>query len=149
MAAQRHGGARGGGCSRKCRWLVKAVVSGSSSFVLKRGLRMSVVHGLTVGWLVDHLSFINQCGYEICDSFAHPGGVIHSTSVTSTEDCYRFSTFAAMPSSSDGPPFDPGDAVEAESKRAKMRYVFWEEFLDIPKPYIAAACEEQLCPALR
>ncbi|XP_063182729.1 N(6)-adenine-specific methyltransferase METTL4 isoform X3 [Chroicocephalus ridibundus] len=25
---------------------------------------MSVVHRLTAGWLVDHLSFINQCGYE-------------------------------------------------------------------------------------
>ncbi|XP_014118163.1 PREDICTED: uncharacterized protein LOC106628926 isoform X2 [Pseudopodoces humilis] len=116
MAVQRHDGARGGGCSRKCRRLVKAVVSGSSSFVLKRGLRMLVVHGLTVGWLVDHLSFISQCGYEICDSFAHAGGVTHSTSVTSTEDCYSISTFAATPSSSDGPPFDPGDAVEAEER---------------------------------
>ncbi|XP_058688667.1 N(6)-adenine-specific methyltransferase METTL4 isoform X1 [Poecile atricapillus] len=106
---------------------------------------MSVVHRLTAGWLVDHLSFINQCGYEICDSFAHPGGVTHSTSVTSTENYYSISTFAATPSSSGGPPYDPGDVVEAEGKRTKMRYVFREEFFDISKPHIAAACEEQPC----
>lgn len=106
---------------------------------------MSVVHRLAAGWLVDHLSFINQCGYEICDSFAHPGGVTHNTSVTATEDCHSISAFAATPSSSDGPPNGPGDAVETEGKRAKMRYVFREEFFDISKPHIAAAPEELLC----
>ncbi|NXM43516.1 METL4 protein, partial [Gymnorhina tibicen] len=106
---------------------------------------MSVVHRLTVGWLVDHLSFINQCGYEICDSFAHPGGVTCNTSVTSTEDCHSTSTFAATLSSSDGSTCGPGDAIETEGKTAKMRYVFREEFFDISKPHIAAAPEEQLC----
>ncbi|NXO38328.1 METL4 protein, partial [Locustella ochotensis] len=106
---------------------------------------MSVVHRLTEGWLVDHLSFINQCGYEICDSFAHPSGVTRNTSVPSTEDCHSISTFAATPSSNDGPPNDPGDAIETEGKRAKMRYVFREEFFDISKPHIAATPEEQLC----
>ncbi|NWU36292.1 METL4 protein, partial [Hylia prasina] len=106
---------------------------------------MSVVHRLAAGWLVDHLSFINQCGYEICDSSAHPGGVTRNSSVTSTEDCHSISTFAATPSSSDGPPYGPGDAIEKEGKRAKMRYVFREEFFDISKPHIAAAPEEQLC----
>ncbi|NWZ39158.1 METL4 protein, partial [Brachypodius atriceps] len=106
---------------------------------------MSVVHRLTAGWLVDHLSFINQCGYEICDSFAHPGGVTRNTSVTSNEDCHSVSTFAATPPSSDGPPNGPGDAIETEGKRAKMRYVFREEFFDISKPHIAAAPEERLC----
>ncbi|NWT99231.1 METL4 protein, partial [Urocynchramus pylzowi] len=106
---------------------------------------MSVVHRLTAGWLVDHLSFINQCGYEICDSFAHPGGVTHNTSVTSTEDCRSISAFAAIPSSSNGPSYGPGGAIETEGKRAKMRYVFREEFFDISKPHIAAAPEEQLC----
>ncbi|NWT52514.1 METL4 protein, partial [Erythrocercus mccallii] len=106
---------------------------------------MSVVHRLTEGWLVDHLSFINQCGYEICDSFAHPGGATHNTSVTSTEDCHSISTFAATLPSSDAPPYGPGDAIETEGKRAKMRYVFRKEFFDISKPHIAAAPEEQLC----
>ncbi|NWR52411.1 METL4 protein, partial [Regulus satrapa] len=106
---------------------------------------MSVVHRLTAGWLVDHLSFINQCGYEISDSFAHPGGVTYSTSVTSTEDCHSVSTFAATPSSSDGSPYGPGDAIETEGKRARMRYVFREEFFDVSKPHIPAAPEEQLC----
>lgn len=110
---------------------------------------MSVVHRLTAGWLVDHLSFINQCGYEICDSLAHPGSVTHNTSVTSTEDCHNTSTFAGTPSSSEGPFYGRGGAVETEGKRAKMRYVFREEFFDISKPHIAAASEEQLhqgCP---
>ncbi|NXO28295.1 METL4 protein, partial [Cisticola juncidis] len=106
---------------------------------------MSVVHRLTAGWLVDHLSFINQCGYELCDSFAHPGGVTHNTSVTSAEDCHSISTLTATPSSSGGPPYGPGDTIETEGKRPKMRYVFREEFFDISKPHIAAAPEEQLC----
>ncbi|XP_059714854.1 N(6)-adenine-specific methyltransferase METTL4 isoform X1 [Haemorhous mexicanus] len=106
---------------------------------------MSVVHRLAVGWLVDHLSFINQCGYEICDSFAHPGGVTHNASVISTEDCHSISAFAATHSSSDGPSYGPGNAVETEGKRAKMRYVFREEFFDVSKPHIAVAPEEQLC----
>ncbi|NXH28461.1 METL4 protein, partial [Myiagra hebetior] len=106
---------------------------------------MSVVHRLAAGWLVDHLSFINQCGYEICDSFAHPGGVTHNTSVTSTEDCHSTSTFAATLSSSDGATYGPGEAIETEGKPAKMRYVFREEFFDISQPHIAGAPEEQLC----
>ncbi|KAF1528073.1 Methyltransferase-like protein 4, partial [Eudyptula minor] len=110
---------------------------------------MSVVHRLTVGWLVDHLSFINQCGYEICDSFAYPGSVTLNTSVTSTRDCHATSTFAATSSSRDGPIPGPGDAIEREGKPAKMRYLFREEFFDVSKPHIAAAPEEQLwqgCP---
>ncbi|XP_002193317.3 N(6)-adenine-specific methyltransferase METTL4 isoform X1 [Taeniopygia guttata] len=110
---------------------------------------MSVVHRLTAGWLVDHLSFINQCGYEICDSLAHPGSVTHNTSVTSTEDCHNTSAFAATPTSSEGPFYGRGGAVETEGKRTKMKYVFREEFFDISEPHIAAASEEQLhqgCP---
>ncbi|KFW61305.1 Methyltransferase-like 4, partial [Pygoscelis adeliae] len=105
---------------------------------------MSVVHRLTAGWLVDHLSFINQCGYEICDSFAYPGSVTLNTSVTSTGDCHATSTFAATSSSRDGPIPGPGDAIEIEGKTAKTRYVFREEFFDVSEPHIAAAPEEQL-----
>lgn len=109
---------------------------------------MSVVHRLTAGWLVDHLSFINQCGYEICDSFAYPGGVPLNTSVTSTGHCHPTSTFAAT-SSRDGRVSGPGDAIETGGKPAKTRYMFREEFFDVSKPHIAAAPEEQLwqgCP---
>ncbi|NXX88511.1 METL4 protein, partial [Centropus bengalensis] len=108
---------------------------------------MSVVHRLTVGWLVDHLSFINHCGYEICDSYAYPGAVTPHTSVTSTGDCN--SNFPASSSSRDGAILVPGDGIETEGKPAKVRYVFREEFFDISKPHIAAAPEEQLwqgCP---
>uniref|UniRef100_A0A8C8EFE4 Methyltransferase like 4 n=1 Tax=Otus sunia TaxID=257818 RepID=A0A8C8EFE4_9STRI len=110
---------------------------------------MSVVHRLAAGWLVDHLSFINQCGYEICDSFAYTGGVTLNTSVTSTGDCHATSASAATSSLRDGPIPGPGDAIKTEGKTAKLRYVFREEFFDISKPHIAAAPEEQLwqgCP---
>ncbi|NWH65272.1 METL4 protein, partial [Geococcyx californianus] len=109
---------------------------------------MSVVHRLTAGWLVDHLSFINQCGYEISDSFAYPGGVIPSTSVMSTGGCHATSTFAAT-TSRDGPIPGPGDVIGIEGKPSKRRYVFREEFFDIYKPHIASTLEEQLwqgCP---
>ncbi|KAM9199032.1 N(6)-adenine-specific methyltransferase METTL4 isoform 1-T1 [Mergus octosetaceus] len=102
---------------------------------------MSVVHRLSAGWLVDHLSFINQCGYEICDSLANPGGVALRPSVTSSE-YHATSTFPAT-SSRDGPGL--GHAVgETEGKTVKTRYVFREEFFDISKPHIAAAPEQQL-----
>ncbi|NXO56253.1 METL4 protein, partial [Aramus guarauna] len=110
---------------------------------------MSVIHRLTAGWLVDHLSFINQCGYEICDSFACPGSVTLDTSVTSTGDSHSDSTIAATASSRDGPIPGLEDAIETEGKPAKTRYVFREEFFDVFKPHIAAAPEEQLwqeCP---
>ncbi|XP_068527604.1 N(6)-adenine-specific methyltransferase METTL4 isoform X1 [Anas acuta] len=102
---------------------------------------MSVVHRLRAGWLVDHLSFINQCGYEICDSLANPGGVtLHPSGISS--EYHATSTFPAT-SSKDGPGL--GDAVEeTEGKTAKTRYVFREEFFDISKPHIAAAPEQQL-----
>ncbi|XP_035758902.1 LOW QUALITY PROTEIN: N(6)-adenine-specific methyltransferase METTL4 [Egretta garzetta] len=105
---------------------------------------MSVVHRLTAGWLVDHLSFINQCGYEVCDSFAYPGSVTLKPSATSTEDCHATSTFAATCSSRDRPIPGPRDAIETEGKTAKIRYTFREEFFDVSKPHIAAAPEEQL-----
>ncbi|NXY42916.1 METL4 protein, partial [Ceuthmochares aereus] len=110
---------------------------------------MSVVHRLTSGWLVDHLSFINHCGYEICDSFAYPGGVAPNSSVICTGDCHTTSNFPSASSSRDGP--IPGDEIEGEGKRAMMRYVFREEFFDIYKPHIAVAPEEQLwqgCPEM-
>ncbi|NXY71520.1 METL4 protein, partial [Glareola pratincola] len=113
---------------------------------------MSVVHRLTAGWLVDHLSFINQCGYEVCDSYVYPGGVTLNTSVTSIGDCRATSTFAVTSSSRDGPISGPADSVETEGKTAKKRYVFREEFFDISRPHIAAAHEEQLwqgCPEVR
>ncbi|NXN57714.1 METL4 protein, partial [Rynchops niger] len=110
---------------------------------------MSVVHRLTAGWLVDHLSFINQCGYEVCDSCAYPGGVTLNTSDASVGDCRATSTSAATSPSRDGPITGPANLIEREGKTAKKRYVFRKEFFDISKPHIAAAPEEQLrqgCP---
>ncbi|KFQ21777.1 Methyltransferase-like 4, partial [Mesitornis unicolor] len=105
---------------------------------------MSVVRRHAAGWLLDHLSFINRCGYEICDTSAPPGGVTLNTSVTSAGDSHAASAFAATFSSRDSPIPGPGDVIETESKIAKKRYVFRKEFFDVSKPYIATASEEQL-----
>ncbi|KFU96576.1 Methyltransferase-like 4, partial [Chaetura pelagica] len=110
---------------------------------------MSVVHRLAAGWLVDHLSFINQCGYQTCDSSARPGGATLNNSVASTGGCHATSSVVATSLWRGGPLLDPGDAIETEGKRAKKRYVFRDEFFDISKPHIAAAPEKQLwqgCP---
>ncbi|XP_063182727.1 N(6)-adenine-specific methyltransferase METTL4 isoform X2 [Chroicocephalus ridibundus] len=110
---------------------------------------MSVVHRLTAGWLVDHLSFINQCGYEVCDSCAYPGGVTLNTSVACVGGCCATSTFAATSPSRDGPIPGPANLIETEGETSKKRYVFRKEFFDVSKPHIAAAPEEQLwqgCP---
>ncbi|XP_009868088.1 PREDICTED: methyltransferase-like protein 4, partial [Apaloderma vittatum] len=105
---------------------------------------MSVVARLPAGWLLDHLSFINRCGYEIGDSFAGPGGVPLSTCATSPGDSRATPAFAATSSSRGGPLPGPGGATEAEDRRAKTKYVFREELFAVFKPHIAAAPEEQL-----
>ncbi|NXV83663.1 METL4 protein, partial [Atlantisia rogersi] len=105
---------------------------------------MSVVQRLAAGWLVDHLSFINQCGYEVCHPFVRPGSVALHTRVTSTGG-HPVSTSAAPSSSRDSPISGPGEAIETEGKMAKSRYVFREEFFDVSKPHIAGAPQEQLC----
>ncbi|NXG68723.1 METL4 protein, partial [Baryphthengus martii] len=102
---------------------------------------MSVVGRLAAGWLLDHLSFINRCGYETWDSSGYPGGVPPSASVAPT----GAGRAAATPSSSDV----PGCAIETGGEAATTRYVFREELFAVSEPHIAAAPEEQLwqrCP---
>nr|XP_009665383.1 PREDICTED: methyltransferase-like protein 4 isoform X1 [Struthio camelus australis] len=106
-------------------------------------LRMSVIHRLAAGWLLDHLSFINQCGYEIHDSFAQCRRVTLNASVPSGDRCTT-STCATAYLSTDDPTPAPGDAVETEGKTGKTRYVFREEFFDILKPHIITVPQEQL-----
>ncbi|NXN16712.1 METL4 protein, partial [Indicator maculatus] len=99
---------------------------------------MAVVHRLAAGWLVDHLAFINQCGYEIWDSSACPAAA------TSPGACCAASALGATSLSRDG--LEPGPAAgrEAGGERARRRFVFREEFFDIAQPHIAAATGEQL-----
>ncbi|NXR05802.1 METL4 protein, partial [Semnornis frantzii] len=112
---------------------------------------MAVVHRLAAGWLVDHLSFINQCGYEICNSSACPAAGTGSATAASGA-CHAAPALAATPLPRDG--LEPGAAAGREAGReaARRRFVFREEFFDISQPHIAAASGEQLrqrCPDLR
>ncbi|XP_054034823.1 N(6)-adenine-specific methyltransferase METTL4 [Dryobates pubescens] len=103
---------------------------------------MAVVHRLAAGWLVDHLAFINQCGYEIWDSSACPAAA------TSAGAC------CAAPAGSwgrAGPEPGPAAGRAAGGQAARRRFVFREEFFAVSQPHIAAAPGEQLrqgCPAL-
>ncbi|NXN96315.1 METL4 protein, partial [Rhinopomastus cyanomelas] len=82
---------------------------------------MSVVLELAVGWLLDHLAFINQSGYEL----RGPG--------------------PSAPGAP-GPPAGHGRAASASSwggsgsaVAARARFVFREELFAIARPYLAAA----------
>ncbi|NXD07940.1 METL4 protein, partial [Nothocercus nigrocapillus] len=104
---------------------------------------MSVVQRLGAGWLLDHLSFINQCGYETHGSLAHPPRGALDTCAPSVGHCCAASACATTCALRDDPA--PGDTVELEGKRGKIRYVFREEFFDVLKPRIVAAAPERLC----
>ncbi|NXX47516.1 METL4 protein, partial [Tricholaema leucomelas] len=109
---------------------------------------MAVVHRLAAGWLVDHLSFINQCGYEILDSSACPAADTAGAAARSPRGCRAAAALAATCLARDGP--EPGK--EAGGEATRRRFVFREEFFDISQPHIAAAPGEQLsqgCPDLR
>ncbi|KGL82546.1 Methyltransferase-like 4, partial [Tinamus guttatus] len=107
---------------------------------------MSVVQRLGAGWLLDHLSFINQCGYETHGSLAHPPHAALDTCAPSVGRLCAASACATTCTSRDDPP--PGDALEPEGKRGKTRYVFREEFFDVLKPHIVAAAPERLCQVI-
>ncbi|NXA33526.1 METL4 protein, partial [Eudromia elegans] len=89
---------------------------------------MSVVHQLGAGWLLDHLSFINQCGYEMHGSLMHPP----RAAVGACAPAACAATCASR------------DAVQLGGERGKTRYVFREEFFDILKPRILATAPERL-----
>ncbi|XP_064006421.1 N(6)-adenine-specific methyltransferase METTL4 isoform X2 [Pogoniulus pusillus] len=93
---------------------------------------MAVVHRLAAGWLLDHLSFINHCGYEVREWPAGPGAGAAAPG-------------PAAPCVPGGRP-EPGRAGRGAAGR---RFVFREELFDVPQPHIAAAAGERLrqgCP---
>ncbi|CAM4507833.1 N(6)-adenine-specific methyltransferase METTL4 isoform X1 [Caretta caretta] len=102
---------------------------------------MSVVHQLSVGWLLDHLSFINKAGYQLCPSHQYPAPsasrVAPVSSAPSTEDLVAPSTIDIT--------YSAGAAVqraEATLKKEK-KYVFREEFFHVFKPHIVSASQQK------
>uniref|UniRef100_A0A8D0GYX7 Methyltransferase 4, N6-adenosine n=1 Tax=Sphenodon punctatus TaxID=8508 RepID=A0A8D0GYX7_SPHPU len=106
---------------------------------------MSVIHQLSAGWLVDHLSFINKSGYQLCHCCTHPAWDSDSTPTTSTSstgDAAALATSDTICSSMDAPVSESG-MVQRVCETPKEKYVFREEFFHIFKPYITAAPQQR------
>uniref|UniRef100_A0A4X1VQB0 Methyltransferase 4, N6-adenosine n=1 Tax=Sus scrofa TaxID=9823 RepID=A0A4X1VQB0_PIG len=104
---------------------------------------MSVVHQLSSGWLLDHLSFINKISYELhqhhepCCSKNEPTSVhldsLHKDSV------FSFGASSAFIASSSKPENDDGGNREM----SMQKYVFRSELFDVTKPYITSAIHKE------
>ncbi|XP_020951806.1 methyltransferase-like protein 4 isoform X8 [Sus scrofa] len=104
---------------------------------------MSVVHQLSSGWLLDHLSFINKISYELhqhhepCCSKNEPTSVhldsLHKDSV------FSFGASPAFIASSSKPENDDGGNREM----SMQKYVFRSELFDVTKPYITSAIHKE------
>ncbi|KAK2506261.1 hypothetical protein MC885_007113 [Smutsia gigantea] len=106
---------------------------------------MSVVHQLSVGWLLDHLSFINKINYQLhqqldpCCSKNEPTST-HSDSLQmdSMSSFGASATFTAFDSTSK-PDNDDGGNFEMFIQK----YVFRPELFDVTKPYITPAIHKE------
>ncbi|XP_066478909.1 N(6)-adenine-specific methyltransferase METTL4 [Tiliqua scincoides] len=101
---------------------------------------MSIVVCLPAGWLLDHLSFINKSGYQLCHPHDDSVGVFCDDTATASSDMepavsatpgtassYRSSTVS-----------DFKDAGKKTGETIKETYIFWEEFFNVLKPHITA-----------
>lgn len=101
---------------------------------------MSIVCHLPVGWLLDHLSFINKSGYQLCHSHDDSAVVfcddpaVASSSVEpavaatpGTVSCYKSNSVSEF----------KGTGKKA-GVMLKETYIFREEFFNVLKPHITA-----------
>ncbi|XP_006761927.1 PREDICTED: methyltransferase-like protein 4 isoform X1 [Myotis davidii] len=102
---------------------------------------MSVVHQLSPGWLLDHLSFINKINYQVhqhhesCCSKNEPTASVHLDSVSS----FGSSTKFIASDSTTKPKNDGGGNCEMFIQK----YIFRSELFDITKPYITSAIHKE------
>ncbi|XP_044280011.1 N(6)-adenine-specific methyltransferase METTL4 isoform X2 [Varanus komodoensis] len=101
---------------------------------------MAVVSCLSAGWILDHLSFINKSGYQLCHSNVHSGLTSSSKPVTaaSSDEDLTVATLGTTDT------YRKDSVSEFKAEKAKLNqmlketYVFREEFFYILKPHIAA-----------
>ncbi|KAH0617798.1 hypothetical protein JD844_016393 [Phrynosoma platyrhinos] len=105
---------------------------------------MSVVCSLSAGWILDHLSFINKSGYQLCHSQDCSGWVSLNDSLraaSSDEDV----TGSAILAVTDSGRKEPVGEIKASGKKADQKmYVFREEFFNVLKPHIAVNSPTEL-----
>ncbi|XP_037364669.1 N(6)-adenine-specific methyltransferase METTL4 isoform X4 [Talpa occidentalis] len=105
---------------------------------------MSVVHQLSPGWLLDHLSFINKSNYQLhklCEPCycknepmsVHPDS-LHMDSVSSFGTS---ATFIASDSTTKLPNDEGGNC-----EKLRQKYVFRSELFDVTKPYITSPTDK-------
>ncbi|KAM8783760.1 N(6)-adenine-specific methyltransferase METTL4 isoform 2-T2 [Rhynchonycteris naso] len=107
---------------------------------------MSVVHQLSRGWLLDHLSFINKINYQVhqhhkpCCSKNEPTTSVHLDSLH-MDSMSSFGSSAKFIASESTTKPDNDDGGNCEVFIQK--YVFRSELFEIHKPYITSAIHKE------
>ncbi|XP_042299033.1 N(6)-adenine-specific methyltransferase METTL4-like isoform X1 [Sceloporus undulatus] len=98
---------------------------------------MSVVCSLSAGWILDHLSFINKSGYQICHSQDCSGWVSLNNSLSAASSDGNV-TGPAILGVADSCGNDPVCEIKSSGEKADQKmYMFREEFFNVLKPHIA------------
>ncbi|VCW98129.1 unnamed protein product, partial [Gulo gulo] len=103
---------------------------------------MSVVHKLSPGWLLDHLSFVNNINYQIhqhhepCCGKNEPTSSVHFDPLQkdSLMSLGASATFSACDSTT-----KPDNDARGNCEIFIQRYIFRSELFNVTKPYITAA----------
>lgn len=107
---------------------------------------MSVVHQLSPGWLLDHLSFINKINYQVhqhhetCCSKSEPTSSVHLDSLH-MDSMSSFGSSATFTASDSTVKLKNDDGRNCEMFIQK--YVFRSELFDVTKPYISSAIHKE------
>uniref|UniRef100_K9IL44 Putative transcriptional activator adenine-specific dna methyltransferase n=1 Tax=Desmodus rotundus TaxID=9430 RepID=K9IL44_DESRO len=107
---------------------------------------MSVVHQLSPGWLLDHLSFINKINYQVhehhepCCSKNEPTTSVHLDSLH-VDSMTSFGSSAKFIAS--GSTTKPENEDRGNCEVFMQKYIFRSELFDINKPHIISAVHKE------
>lgn len=105
-----------------------------------------MVHQLSPGWLLDHLSFINKINYQVhqhhetCCSKSEPTSSVHLDSLH-MDSMSSFGSSATFTASDSTVKLKNDDGRNCEMFIQK--YVFRSELFDVTKPYISSAIHKE------
>ncbi|XP_051826343.1 N(6)-adenine-specific methyltransferase METTL4 isoform X4 [Antechinus flavipes] len=99
---------------------------------------MSIVHQLSSGWLLDHLAFINNIDYQLCQHEPTSGNTVYissphcgSSNATSTSSI----ELSAISMTSE-PATKPGINEKERNEALLQKYTFRAELFHVTKPYV-------------
>ncbi|XP_023598669.1 N(6)-adenine-specific methyltransferase METTL4 [Trichechus manatus latirostris] len=107
---------------------------------------MSVVHQLSSGWLLDHLSFINKINYHLCQHHKPCCGKNEPTSSVHFDSLQMDSLSSFGPSATyiaSDLTTKPENDDRGNSDVLLQNYVFRSELFDVTKPYITSTGREE------